>query len=67
MAKMTLSGFLNLYKPQGLTSHQCVNIIRKMFKLRQVGHGGTLDPMATGVLLIAVGKATRFLQVRIFY
>ncbi|KAG7396430.1 TruB pseudouridine (psi) synthase 1 [Phytophthora boehmeriae] len=56
------SGFLNVRKPAGLTSHQCVGIIRKVFNTRQVGHGGTLDPMATGVLTVAVGRATRFLQ-----
>ena len=56
------SGFLNVYKPQGLTSHRCVDAMRRVFALRQVGHGGTLDPMATGVLTVAVGRATRFLQ-----
>ncbi|RLN71474.1 hypothetical protein BBJ29_004021 [Phytophthora kernoviae] len=56
------SGFLNVRKPAGLTSHQCVGIVRKAFNTRQVGHGGTLDPMATGVLTVAVGRATRFLQ-----
>ncbi|KAI9911605.1 hypothetical protein PsorP6_009584 [Peronosclerospora sorghi] len=59
---MKLSGFLNVWKPAGLTSHQCVDAIRRVFDTRQVGHGGTLDPMATGVLTIALGRATRFLQ-----
>ncbi|CEG42883.1 trna pseudouridine synthase b [Plasmopara halstedii] len=56
------SGFLNLHKPAKHTSHQCVDAMRRVFDTRQVGHGGTLDPMATGVLTVAVGRATRFLQ-----
>ncbi|KAG7385626.1 TruB pseudouridine (psi) synthase 1 [Phytophthora pseudosyringae] len=59
---MTRSGFLNVRKPAGLTSHRCVGVARRVFDTRQVGHGGTLDPMATGVLTLAVGRATRFLQ-----
>jgi tRNA pseudouridine55 synthase len=55
-------GFINLNKPAGLTSHDCVAKIRRMLKMKRVGHGGTLDPAATGVLPIAVGKATRLLQ-----
>ncbi len=55
-------GFLNLNKPQGFTSHDCVAKIRRIFNIKKVGHGGTLDPLATGVLPIAVGKATRLLQ-----
>ncbi|MEC4986092.1 MAG: tRNA pseudouridine(55) synthase TruB [Oscillatoria sp. PMC 1076.18] len=55
-------GFLNLNKPPGFTSHDCVAKVRKMFKIKRVGHGGTLDPAATGVLPIAIGKATRLLQ-----
>ncbi len=56
------SGFLNLDKPAGLTSHDCVAAVRRILNTRKVGHGGTLDPDATGVLPIAVGKATRFLS-----
>lgn len=55
-------GFLNLNKPAGWTSHDCVAKVRKLLKIKQVGHGGTLDPSATGVLPIAVGKATRLMQ-----
>lgn len=55
-------GFLNLHKPAGLTSHDCVARIRKLFRTRRVGHGGTLDPDATGVLGLALGRATRFLS-----
>ncbi len=54
-------GFLAINKPLGLTSHDCVSRIRKIYKTRRVGHGGTLDPGVTGVLPIAIGKATRLL------
>jgi len=54
-------GFLNLNKPPDWTSHDCVAKVRKILKSKRVGHGGTLDPMATGVLPIAVGAATRLL------
>lgn len=57
-----LAGFVCLDKPAGLTSHDCVARVRRAVKLRQVGHGGTLDPMATGVLPIAIGRATRLLS-----
>ena len=43
------SGILNIDKPQGITSHDVVDVIRKIFKNAKVGHTGTLDPMATGV------------------
>ncbi len=56
------NGFLNLHKPEGFTSHDCVALVRKVYRTRKVGHGGTLDPAATGVLPIAVGQATRFLS-----
>jgi len=55
-------GFLNLHKPAGLTSHDCVARVRRILRLKRVGHGGTLDPAATGVLPIALGKATRLLN-----
>jgi tRNA pseudouridine55 synthase len=57
-----MDGFLNLNKPQHFTSHDCVAKLRKIFKTKKIGHGGTLDPLATGVLPIAIGKATRLLQ-----
>ncbi len=59
---MSASGFLNLNKSAGWTSHDCVAKVRRLLKTKKVGHGGTLDPAATGVLPIAVGKATRLLQ-----
>ena len=49
-------------KPAGVTSHDVVGMLRRRFGERQVGHGGTLDPDATGVLVVAVGKATRLLR-----
>ena len=55
-------GFINLNKPTGMTSHDCVAKVRRLLKIKRVGHGGTLDPAATGVLPIAVGKATRLLN-----
>ncbi|ANV89599.1 tRNA pseudouridine(55) synthase TruB [Picosynechococcus sp. PCC 8807] len=55
-------GFINLQKPAGWTSHDCVGKLRRLLGLKKIGHGGTLDPMATGVLPVAVGKATRLLQ-----
>ncbi|MEM7725381.1 MAG: tRNA pseudouridine(55) synthase TruB [Cyanobacteria bacterium P01_A01_bin.45] len=55
-------GFLNLNKPFDWTSHDCVAKTRKLLRIKRVGHAGTLDPAATGVLPIAVGRATRLLQ-----
>lgn len=57
-----MDGFLNLNKPIGFTSHDCVAKVRRLLKLKRVGHAGTLDPAAIGVLPIALGKATRLLQ-----
>ncbi len=57
-----MQGFLNLNKPFGWTSHDCVAKTRGFLRLKRVGHAGTLDPYATGVLPIALGKATRLLQ-----
>ncbi len=58
----SVQGFLNLDKPAEWTSHDCVAKVRKLLRLKRVGHAGTLDPKATGVLPIALGKATRLLQ-----
>lgn len=57
-----MQGFLNLNKSAGWTSHDCVAKVRRLLRLKRVGHGGTLDPAAMGVLPIALGKATRLLQ-----
>ena len=54
-------GILLVDKPQGLTSHDVVGATRRLAATRKVGHAGTLDPMATGLLLLGVGRATRFL------
>lgn len=54
-----LSGILALDKPKGMTSHDVVNTVRRVTGERRVGHAGTLDPMATGLLLVCVGPATR--------
>jgi len=54
-------GFLVLDKPAGLSSHSCVAQVRRAYRLKRVGHGGTLDPAVTGVLPIALGPATRLL------
>jgi tRNA pseudouridine55 synthase len=55
-------GILVLNKPAGPTSHDCVNRVRRILGTRRVGHAGTLDPMATGVLVIGVGVGTRILE-----
>jgi tRNA pseudouridine55 synthase len=52
-------GFLNIDKPLGITSHDVVAKVRRAFEIRRVGHAGTLDPLATGVLVVCVGTATR--------
>lgn len=59
---LSVSGILNLDKPQGMTSHDVVNRVRRATGIRKVGHAGTLDPMATGVLLVCVGRATRLAE-----
>jgi tRNA pseudouridine55 synthase len=61
-AQAGISGVLIIDKPAGLTSHDIVARVRRILGLRQVGHFGTLDPFATGVLPVSVGKATRFAQ-----
>lgn len=54
-----MDGLLIIDKPEGLTSHDVVSRVRRVLKTRRVGHTGTLDPFATGVLVILVGQATR--------
>ena len=54
-------GFVVIDKPAGLTSHSCVSELRHIFGIKRIGHGGTLDPAVTGVLPLAIGKATRLL------
>ncbi|MBN1221048.1 MAG: tRNA pseudouridine(55) synthase TruB [Anaerolineae bacterium] len=57
-----ISGFLNINKPQGITSHDVVTRLRKLSGQRKVGHAGTLDPLATGVLVLGLGQATRLIE-----
>jgi tRNA pseudouridine55 synthase len=57
-----IHGFLNIDKPAGMTSHDVVAKLRRLAGQKRVGHGGTLDPAATGVLPIALGEATRLLE-----
>jgi tRNA pseudouridine55 synthase len=55
-------GLVNVNKPSGPTSHDVVNVVRRGTRERRVGHAGTLDPLAKGVLVLALGKATRLLE-----
>ena len=59
---MVSTGVINIDKPEGLTSMDVVRRIRKITNVRRVGHGGTLDPFASGVLPVAIGNATRLLE-----
>ena len=54
-------GWINLYKPKNITSFKALNSIKKKFSINKIGHAGTLDPMAEGVLPIAIGKATKLI------
>lgn len=56
---MAQSGILLIDKPEGITSHDVVDIVRKKFNLQHIGHAGTLDPIATGLLIILVDRATK--------
>lgn len=55
-------GILLVDKPSGMTSHDVVNRVRRIYQLRKVGHAGTLDPMATGLMILLIGKATKVSQ-----
>lgn len=57
-----MNGVLNIYKPQGITSFDVVRKIKKIAKVKKVGHTGTLDPMATGVLPICMGNGTKIVD-----
>src|SRR3990172_651668 len=59
MTGKMLSGILNVDKPKGLTSHDVVDLVRKAARQKKVGHAGTLDPIATGVLPLCLGNATK--------
>ncbi len=60
--KTCMFGILNLFKPSGPTSRDCVNQIQRLIRPTKVGHAGTLDPIAEGVLLVAVGQAARLVD-----
>ncbi len=57
-----MDGVIIINKPKNMTSHDVVGQLRKILKTKKVGHAGTLDPLATGVLVLGVGKATKLLQ-----
>jgi tRNA pseudouridine55 synthase len=57
-----MHGFLNIDKPAGMTSHDVVARVRRLARQKRVGHAGTLDPAATGVLVVALGAATRLIE-----
>lgn len=57
-----INGILNILKPPNMTSHDIVSLVRKKLKVKKVGHTGTLDPMAAGVLPICIGKATKIVE-----
>jgi tRNA pseudouridine55 synthase len=56
-----MHGFLNIDKPARMTSHDVVARVRRLARQKRVGHAGTLDPAATGVLVVALGIATRLI------
>ena len=59
---MSPEGLVLVDKPSGMTSHDVVDVVRRTLGTRKVGHAGTLDPMATGLLVVGVGRATRLLR-----
>ena len=62
MSNTSISGILNILKPPGMTSHDVVSFVRKTLQTKKVGHAGTLDPGASGVLPVFVGEATRVIE-----
>ncbi|MGW8256179.1 MAG: tRNA pseudouridine(55) synthase TruB [Thermoguttaceae bacterium] len=59
---MTLSGILNIDKPSGITSRRAVDMVKRLVRPAKVGHAGTLDPLASGVLIVCIGAATRLIE-----
>jgi tRNA pseudouridine55 synthase len=57
-----VEGLMLVDKPSGVTSHDVVDVVRRSLRTRKIGHAGTLDPMATGLLILGVGRATRLLR-----
>src|SRR3569623_809810 len=60
--KEALSGVINLNKPSGITSRQAVDVVKRLVRPAKTGHAGTLDPLASGVLIVCVGAATRLIE-----
>ncbi|KAF0248886.1 MAG: tRNA pseudouridine55 synthase, partial [bacterium] len=60
--KIEFTGAILIDKPAGITSHDVVAKLRYMLKQKRIGHTGTLDPFATGLLLVCLGRATRLVQ-----
>jgi H/ACA ribonucleoprotein complex subunit 4 len=63
MSELLSCGIINLDKPRGPTSHEVVSWVKRILQIKKAGHSGTLDPKVTGVLPVAIGKATKVLQV----
>ena len=57
-----MEGIINVNKPSGITSFDVIRVLRKTLKIKRIGHTGTLDPLAQGVLVVCVGKATKLVQ-----
>ena len=57
-----INGWINLNKPEGITSSKCVITLKKILNVKKIGHAGTLDPLASGVLPIAIGEATKSIR-----
>ena len=57
-----INGWINLNKPEGISSTKCVIILKKLLNIKKIGHAGTLDPLASGVLPIAIGEATKSIR-----
>lgn len=62
MTQETLEGILPVWKPKGFTSHDVVAKVRRILKIKRIGHTGTLDPQVTGVLPLCIGRATRLVE-----
>ena len=56
-----IQGWINLYKPKNISSFNSINKIKKKFSIDKIGHAGTLDPLAEGILPVAIGKTTKLI------
>ena len=57
-----INGWINFNKPEGVSSFKCLYLLKKIIKIKKIGHAGTLDPLASGVLPIALGEATKTIR-----